>query len=171
MELQNHLTTTEIFQRYKSQSNFSQFVNWQIIYSVQTNPKKSCKEISAFLGIPTWKVFRTVERYNKEGKTWQGEKKRGGRRESISYLTIEEEKKLLDKLSEKAAKGLVLTYYDIKNEIENKLNKSVSNDYIWDLFKRHGWKKKSPRPRHPLQNKEAGEEFKKNFKRIWLPPQ
>jgi len=171
MKLLNHLTTKEILRKYKSQKSFNQFVNWQIIYSVQKNPGKSCEEISVVLGIAKWKIFRIVECYNKEGKTWQGEKKRGGRRESISYLTIEGERKLLNKISQDALKGLVLTYHDIKREIEDKLNKTVSDDYIWDLFKRHGWKKKSPRPKHPLQDKEAGEEFKKNLKKIWQPPQ
>ena len=171
MELQNHLSAKEIAKKYKSQTSYDQFVNWQIIYSVQKNPGKSCKEISAFLGIPVWKVFRVVENYNKEGKTWKGNKKRGGRRESNSLLTMEEEKELLNNIADKALKGLVLTYYDIKKEVEDKTNKNVSDDYIWDLFRRHGWKKKTPRPKHPLQNKEAGEEFKKNSKRIWQPPQ
>jgi len=171
MKLQNHLTEEEILQRYKSQGNFENFINWQIIYSVLKNPGKTNEEISEILGLPLWKVFRVVENYNNEGKNWQGGKRRGGRRASRSFLSIEEEEKLLNSLKKKAIKGKVLTYHDIKQEIENKLKRKVSDDYIWDLFKRHGWKKKAPRPKHPLQKKEESDEFKKNFKRIWQPPQ
>jgi len=87
-----------------------------------------------------------------------------------SFLSLEEEEKLLNTLEKKALNGMVLTYNDIKQEIENKLERKVSDDYIWDLFKRHGWKKKAPRPKHPLQKKEDVEDFKKNSKRIWQPP-
>lgn len=171
MKLHNHLTEGEINSKRQIQTNFEKFINWQIIYSVQKNPGISCEEISKILALPIWKVFRVVESYNREGRTWQGGKERGGRRDSRSYLTIKEEANLLNKVTEKAKKGLILTYHDIKAEVEKKLNRIVSDDYIWDLFKRHGWKKKSPRPRHPLQDKKAIEDFKKNLKRMWQPPQ
>ena len=37
----------------------------------------------------------------------------------------------------------------------------VSDDYIWDMFKRHKWSKKVPRQSHPQADKAAQEEFKK----------
>ena len=39
----------------------------------------------------------------------------------------------------------------------------MSEDYSWDLFKRHNWKKEMPRPEYP-KNKEAQEEIKKTLK-------
>lgn len=45
----------------------------------------------------------------------------------------------------------------------------MSDDYIWDLFKRHNWKKKMPRPEHPKKNKMAQEEFKENSLKYWQP--
>lgn len=59
---------------------------------------------------------------------------------------------------------------DIKGEIESKVNHPVSLDYIWKIFKRHNWTKKAPRPEHPKTDYEKQEEFKKNFLRIWQPP-
>jgi transposase len=73
----------------------------------------------------------------------------------------------LGKISEKASKGLILTISDIRKDVEEKTGHKVSDDYLWDLFHRHGWKKKAPRPVHPINRKKEQEEFKKNLKRRW----
>jgi transposase len=171
MKLKEHLTEAEILLKLKSQTHYEQYICWQIIYSVFKNPSIECKELSTASALPEWKIFRIVERYNKEGNSFNGLKERGGRRKATSYLTLEDEKQLLSRISDKALKGLILTYNDIKAEVEQRIGKPVSDDYIWDLFNRHGWKKKAPRPKHPLKDVAKGEEFKKNSKRIWLPPQ
>lgn len=171
MKLKDHFTEEEIFAKLQSQKEIQKHKKWQIICSVFKNPEKNCKEISEILLIPEWKIFRTVETYNKEGKLWDTDKKRGGRRRATSYQSIEEEAEMMDKLSKKASAGLILSYHDIKAEVEEKLKRTVSDDYIWDLFKRHSWKKKVPRPRHPLKNEKESKKFKKNSQKMWLPPQ
>ena len=68
-----------------------------------------------------------------------------------------------------ALEGKVLVAKHIRKIVETKVGKAVSDDYIWDLFKRHDWKKKMPRPEHPKKNKAAQEEFKKNSLKYWQP--
>jgi transposase len=70
---------------------------------------------------------------------------------------------------DEALSGDILTFRHIKKQVESRVSKEVSNDYIWDLFSRHGWKKKTPRQHHPKADKAAQEEFKKNFTKMWLP--
>jgi transposase len=171
MKLKNHFTEKEIYAKWKSQKEIHKYEKWHIIYSVLKNPGKECKEISKILLIPEWKIFRTVENYNKKGKLWDEGKKRGGRRRATSYQSLEEEAEMMDKLSKKAFAGLILSYHDARTEVEQKLKRTVSDDYIWDLFKRHGWKKKVPRPRHPLKNEKESKRFKKNSPKMWQPPQ
>ena len=77
-------------------------------------------------------------------------------------MSFEEEQNLMNDLAVFAVNGNILVAKHIGELIEKKLGKPVSEDYIWDLFKRHNWKKKMPRPEHPKKNKEAQEEFKKN---------
>lgn len=72
-------------------------------------------------------------------------------------------------LEQKALEGQILSYLDIKNLVEKEVERAVSDDFIWDLFKRNGWTKHSPRPHHPKKDIGAQEEFKKNSKSVWLP--
>ena len=76
---------------------------------------------------------------------------------------------VLDSFSEKALKGLIITAKDIKSEFEKIIGKEVSEDYIWKVFKRHNWTKKSPRPEHPKTDYVKQEDFKKNSMKIWQP--
>ena len=82
----------------------------------------------------------------------------GGRREARSLLSFEQEEQLLKKVAEKSLNGEILTAKAIRTKVELAVKRIVSNDYLWDLFKRHGWKKKALCPK-PLQNLKAREEF------------
>jgi transposase len=84
-------------------------------------------------------------------------------------MTFESESLLLKSIEDKAFAGEILIYSNIKKTVEEKLGKEVSDDYIWDLFKRHGWSKKVPRQHHPEGNAAAQEEYKKNFAKHWSP--
>jgi transposase len=169
LKVHPYLTNKELYQKLYQRSNIHDFRDWQIIYSVQTNPGILAKEIGRILGVSIHKIYRVIEAYNREGPNWKEGKQWGGRRNATSYLTLEEESGLMGNLEEKAKVGQILTAMDIKEEVEKKIGRKVSDDYIWDLFKRHGWKKKAPRPKHPKSNREAQENYKKNSKRIWLP--
>lgn len=169
LKLKNHLSSKEIYKELGSQKNHHQWLYWQIIYSVSMNHGNSAEMIARILGIQKSKVYRTVENYNTYGPDWIKQRKWGGRREESCHLTLGEEKELLEKIRNKAVKGYVLTASDIRQEVENKVGHKVSDDYIWDLFKRHDWKKKSPRPKHPKSDAQKQDEFKKNSKKIWQP--
>jgi len=142
---------------------------WQILLSVSFNPDKKAEEYALFIGVSTNKVYRVVEQYNRGGAGFTDNIEWGGRRKETSYLTLEEEKKMMDSIRSKAVQGKILTAKDVIREIEKKLKKKVSDDYVWDLFKRHNWKKKSPRPQHPKHNQVAQDKFKKNSPKFWSP--
>ncbi|GAH56412.1 unnamed protein product, partial [marine sediment metagenome] len=73
----------------------------------------------------------------------------GGRRDERAYITFEQEKELLEDLKQKALNGQIITVSDIKLVVEKRIGHHVSDDYLWDLLKRHDWQKKAPRPKHP----------------------
>jgi len=136
---------------------------------VSFNPNKKAEEYALFLGVTKSKVYKAVEQYNKIGADFTDDINWGGRRLATSIMSFEEENKMMNDLKLKAVEGKILVAKHIKKVIEKKVGKQVSDDYIWDLFKRHNWKKKMPRPEHPKRNKVAQEEFKKNSLKYWQP--
>lgn len=159
----------ELKEILEAQTQIRAFKDWQIIYSVQVNYGKTAEEIAKILGVKKSKIYNIIQNYNKFGKGFRTYDNWGGRRKERCILTLEEEASILKEVEADALKGNILTYRQIKDIVELKVGKGVSDDYIWDLFKRHGWKKKVPRQSHPKANKDEQEEYKKNSKRIWLP--
>ncbi|WP_394773150.1 transposase [Flavobacterium sp.] len=171
LQLNPHLTTAELSGKLTACNNIHQRSYWQILLSVSFNPNKKAEEYAAFLGVTKSKVYKVVELYNKEGAGFTDSLKWGGRRSATSHMSFEDEEKMMRDLKIKAKDGKVLVAKHIRKIVETKVGKAVSDDYIWDLFKRHNWKKKMPRPEHPKKNKEKQEEFKKNSRKYWLPPE
>jgi len=164
-----YFTDSELMSIMKSQTKARAFQDWQIIYSVQTNYGKKSSEFADILGVSKHKIYKVIQQYNKHGKDWRNYDSWGGRREARCNLSLEAEASILKEVESNALNGDILIYKHIKGIVEKKTGKKVSDDYIWDMFKRHGWKKKVPRQGHPKANKEKQEEYKKNSKRIWLP--
>jgi len=169
LRLEPHLTTSELSSKLSSSIKSYQRIYWQILLSVSFNPNKKAEEYALFLGVTKSKVYKVVEQYNKIGADFTDHINWGGRRLATSLMSFEDEEKMMNDLKLKATEGKILVAKHIKKVIEKKVGKQVSDDYIWDLFKRHNWKKKMPRPEHPKRNKAAQEEFKKNSLKYWQP--
>jgi len=169
LKLKPHLSLKKLKEITRSQIDVRSFQEWQIIFIVSKNPGKKAEEIADFIGINKSKLYRMVQNYNKYGVKWRDKKHWGGRRDATSHLTIEQEKELMHSLKDKASKGMLLTSSDIRKQVELKVGKVVSDDYLWDLFNRHEWGKKSPMPKHPKSSEAKQDEFKKNSKKTWMP--
>lgn len=169
LQLKPYLTTPELSGKLSTCSNIHQRSYWQILLSVSFNPNKKAEEYASFLGVTTSKVYKVVQVYNKAGADFIQNLNWGGRRSETSHMSFEDEKKMMNDLKTKAKDGKILVAKHVRKIISAKIGKTVSDDYIWDLFKRHNWKKKMPRPEHPKRNKLAQEEFKKNSPRFWQP--
>jgi transposase len=169
LKLTEYHSDTDIHQIITSIKGYNEVVDWKIIQAVKNNPGIEANEIAKVLSISSKKVYKVIQEYNKTGEKYKTETKWGGRREKTSYLSLEEEEELLNQTKQKALQGLIITAKDIKKEFEKKIGESVSDDYIWKVFKRHNWTKKTPRPEHPKTDIETQEEFKKNFLKSWKP--
>jgi transposase len=86
----------------------------------------------------------------------------GGRRRS--NLNLEEEQRLLDSFLKKAKSGGVLIVSDVKAAYEEAVSHRVPKSTVYRMLARHGWRKITPRPRHPKYDSEKIEAFKKNSK-------
>jgi transposase len=167
LELVNHLTDVQLKEQLGATAGKPEFSRWQILYMVQVAGIHSAGVISPLVNLSRSSIYKIVEQYNKEGTNGIKYNLRGGRRRAL--LSISDEAELLNAIEQKAAKGLIKTANDIRVIVEAKIGKAVSDDYLWDLLNRNGWKKKMPRPHHPKRNTAEQQEFKKNSPTVWLP--
>jgi transposase len=169
LNIKPHLTLEEIAHHLAVSGKAHFRSHWQILLTITLNPQKRAHEYAAFLGVTESKIYTIVKKYNTHGPDSIEAKSWGGRRTNVAYISLEEESNMLALLKDKSLKGHILTIHDVSAFIENHIGKVVSDDYIWDLFKRHNWSKKMPRPTHPKGKLESREEFKKNLKKQWIP--
>jgi transposase len=166
-KIADYLTAEKLREKLAHAESKEQFQRWQIIYVIKTKGY-SPTEAADVVGVSTGTVHQWVHAYNQNGPDGYTLKGRGGRRSS--YMTLEQETELLSEYFLDAEKGLIITAWDVQSRIEKKTGRKVSDDFVYDLFNRHGWRKVVPKPRHPKSRKESQEEFKKNSPRLWKPP-
>jgi len=168
LKVKDYLSEKELELKIKKEKNNEQLRRWQCISLIKKIPNIKAEAISKIIGSSVHLVYYIIEQYNRTGESGIKIIGRGGRR--TAYLTIEEEKELMNSFEEKAQKGLILTKEDIREEVEKKVGQKVSDDYLIDLFHRNEWSKKNPRPEHPDKNKKDQEEYKKkDLKKRWYP--
>lgn len=84
---------------------------------------------------------------------------RGGRRRA--NLSIEEERSLLSRFLHEDKDGGVLVVSEVKAAYEAAVGRTVPKSTVYRMLARHGWRKVSPRPRHPKSDEGKIEAFKK----------
>lgn len=169
LQLTAHLSNAAVQTQLVNTRGTADHNRWQIIYLIQIGDQHRAEVIAPLVNLSVHSVYKIVERYNRHGKAAIACRPKGGRKRSL--LSIKEEEVLFGSLEHLAASGLIKTANDIRKVVETKVGRTVSDDYLWDLLHRHGWKKKMPRPYHPKRTIAEQEEFKKNSPKIWAPPQ
>jgi transposase len=167
LKLVNHLSDAQLKEKLSVTAGKPEFRRWQILYLIQVGRIHSADTIAPLVNLSKPSIYKIVGQYNKSGTQGIKYSSRGGRRRSL--LSLSEEAELLRAIEQKAAKGLIKTANDIRAMVESKVGKKVSDDHLWDLLNRNGWKKKMPRPHHPKRNASDQQEFKKNSPTAWLP--
>lgn len=168
LQLVSHLSDSKVQSKLSDSRGTASHSRWQIIYLIQVGNIHAAELLAPLVNLSVHSIYKIVENYNHSGANALVYKPKGGRRRSL--LTVDEEGSLFGSLESLASKGLIKTANDIGNVVEAKTGKVVSDDYIWDLLHRNGWKKKMPRPHHPKRSIEEQTEFKKNSPKSWSPP-
>ena len=117
------------------------------------------EQIADMVGYHVGSVRRLHSRYMKEGISCFKHKGTGGRRNQNMSFKVEES--LIKGFIKKAEQGRMLEVSQVKAAYEAKLGYEVHPSVIYTVLHRHGWRKIAPRPRHPEQDAQAGETFKK----------
>ncbi|EHI73884.1 transposase [Streptococcus criceti] len=107
----------------------------------------SLTAIGKEVGLVHQSVRNLITRYQKGGLTALFKENRGGRRRA--YMTIEEEERFLNQQLERALKGEHVTVQSLFEAYQAEVGKSTTREGFYALLKRHGWRKVTPRPKHP----------------------
>ena len=71
-------------------------------------------------------------------------------------------KEILSRFDEESMNGEIVEIKDIKQAFEKEIGQETRTGYIYEVLKRHGWRKVMPRAKHPKKaDDEAIEASKK----------
>ena len=155
-----HLSLVEIQERIHQTTGFWKVKKWLVIWHATVDPS-SAKQIALHTGLAEQTVHNLIALYNRCGPDVVEGKGKGGRRRA--YLTEREEIRFLEKYRKRAAKGELVTVWEIKRGFEKVVGRMVHKSTISRLLKRHGWRNVVPRPRHVEADPLEQETFKKNL--------
>jgi transposase len=91
-------------------------------------------------------VTELVTKYIEKGIETMVEDKGGSNNRRMSY---EKEEEFLERFRERAEAGELLTIKEILVKFEEETGKPSATSTIYDLLKRHGWRKLKPRRENP----------------------
>jgi len=97
--------------------------------------------------------------YLRHGETVLQDKPKGGRHHA--NLTRRQEQELLAPFLAQAEAGGVLVVAPVQAAYEQMVGRSVHSSVVYRALHRQGWRKITPRPKHPKASEEAREAFKK----------
>jgi len=118
------------------------------------------KQVAPLVGWSESQVKQVWSEYFKNGEESLIGADRGGRHHA--NLSIEQEKEFLEGFFSGASAGEILIVDQVHSAYELLIGHSVPKSTVYRLLARHGWRKIAPRPRHPKNDPEQAEEFKKN---------
>jgi transposase len=139
--------------------NLEEFKRFQSIH-LRVNEGLTVKQISRITGLAESSIHNLHTLCRQKGLEALKTIGRGGRRRS--YLSVEEEKAVLEEIVPEANNGGVLEVGIVHRAFEEKVGHPVARFTIYRLLERHDWRKISPRPRHPKTDLEVQDTFKKS---------
>ena len=101
--------------------------------------------VASLLVVSKQAVWLWVGQYNHKGPDGLQRRGRGGRRRA--YLSLDQEKALLESLRRDAERGRTPRAREVQEEISEVTRRTVSISYVYRLFERIGWQKLAARGR------------------------
>ena len=111
------------------------------------------------LGYDRKRVSQLCSEFKRIGLEEYARLKYGGNNRAMSY---EEEEKVLSEFRDRAAKGEVVSAWEIKLRFDEIRGKDTGRGYIYELLERHKWRFVMPRSKHP--DKASSEEIEASKK-------
>ena len=111
-------------------------------------------------------IARMCSRYREQGLEEYARNKYESHRWLLSW---EREEEILNQFKE--TDGKQVTAHEIKAALDKACGRSTRAGYVYSVLKRHGWRKKMPRSRHPkAADQETCEASKKRSEPVYWRP-
>lgn len=160
VKVKNHLSVEEIQEKLSTTTGFWRVRRWMIILHAISDPAPS-EDIAKRLGVKKQTVSNLISAYNRQG-VFAIETTGKGQRQK-AYLTLEEEEQFLKSFIKKAEKGEIISIEEIYAAYNKQIGVKANKTTVYRLLQRHGWRKISPRTKHPKSDKSKQETFKKTL--------
>lgn len=158
----SHLPVEEMDRRIKSTKAGWRARRWMILRQALVEPQPAVVLASRF-GVKSQTVRNLLTVYRQRGLVGVETPGRGQRQRA--YLSLEQERRLLEGFWEESGAGHVSTARAIKAALEGEVGHPVAKSTVYRLMQRHHWRKVVPRPHHPQATLERQEAFKKTLPR------
>ena len=153
-----HLQVEGIDERIKQCTAPWRIRRWQVIRCALVPPKPAA-EIALQIGLARPTVHNLGAAYNRHGPRALETPGRGQRQRT--YLSLEQEQAVVDPFLKHSEVGQVSTGLQIKAALETVVGHQVAKTTVYRILKRHQWRKRVPRPRHPQASAAEPGAFKK----------
>lgn len=120
----------------------------------------SSEQVAEAIGWRPTSVRRLQSHYLRAGERALEGAGRGGRHRQ--NLTLEQERALLAQFAEQGAQGGMLVVSEVRAGYEKAVGRRVPKSTVYRMLARHGWRKITPRPRHPQSDRQRREAFSPN---------
>jgi transposase len=127
----------------------------------------SLEQTASLLGVGRATVSRLQSGFRLRGGAGRRGPGWGGRRRTL--MSEEEEREFLRPWAEQALAGGVLVLSPIRAALSQRLGRKVATSVVYRFLARHGWRKIAPDTRHPKNDPQIQEAWKKNSPKCWQP--
>ncbi len=130
-----HLPAEAVHERIRGEKRPWRRQRWEIIYQALTAPRPA-EDIARTVGVSLSTVHRVIATYKQGGVAAIETPGKGGRRHH--YLTLEQERAVLQPFLARAARGELATAVEIQRAFEEEAKQPVAKSTIYRLLARHG---------------------------------
>ncbi len=123
----------------------------------------SAPQIAQALGWQAQSVRQLHSDYLRHGEAVLHDKPKGGRHHA--NMTQQQEQELLTPFLAQAEAGGVLVVAPVQAADEQAVGRPVHPSVVYRALHRQGWRKITPRPKHPKASEEVREAFKKSYRK------
>lgn len=136
VQIENHLSTDELEQRYRQSSRPTEKSNWHVIWLIARG--KKTEEISDFLGISAHWVRQIILKYNRQGPQAMEDQRKNNKGGNPPLLNEQQVQELKEVLKSPPPDGGLWSGPKVAKWMSRKIGREVNRHRAWEYLKKNG---------------------------------